>query len=167
MSRLSRRPLGPMTALCLYLVLGLAVSAPAFLGFGSGPQTVTATDGRVTLPAADLADGKARHYVLNQGGTDIRFFLVKSPDGRIRAAFDACDVCYPENKGYKQDGEAMVCVNCGRRFHTSKVGEVHGGCNPAPLAVTVSGADVVIGLADLAAGTGYFTSGGVTGGPRS
>lgn len=166
MPRLPRRLLGPAAALCLLVVLGLAASAPAFLGFGSGPRQVTATDGRVTVPASDLADGKARFYVLNQNGTDIRFFLVKSPDGRLRAAFDACDVCYPENKGYKQEGDFMICVNCGRRFHTSKVGEVHGGCNPAPLAMTLSGDRVVIALADLAAKTGYFTA-GPAGGPRS
>lgn len=138
------------------LVLGLAVSAHAFLGLFGGPQTVAAKDGAVRLTLADMADGKARFYSYDAGGKTVGFFVVKSPDGVARAAFNACDVCFPEKKGYSQDGEFMVCNNCGQRFHVSRVGEVKGGCNPGPLARSVDGKDLVIKAADLAAGLHYF-----------
>lgn len=141
------------------LVLGLAVSAQAFLGLFGGPEAVSAKNGAVRLALSDVADGKAHFYTYDTGGGTVGFFVVKSPDGVTRAAFNACDVCFPERKGYSQDGQFLVCNNCGQRFHVSRVGEVKGGCNPAPLTRSVEGGDLVIRTADLAAGAGYFRSG--------
>jgi len=164
MSRSSR--LLPLLALGLLAALALVVPARAFLGFSSGPQALTPKDGQVSVSTTDLADGKARFFTVAAGKTDIRFFVVQSPDGRVRAAFDACDVCFPEGKGYRQEGENMVCVNCGRRFHVSMVGEVHGGCNPAPLPITAADGTAVIRLADIEAGASFFQP-GAAGSPRS
>ena len=48
---------------------------------------------------------KARHYTYSApGGITIKYFIIKSSDGVIRAAFDACDVCWPSGKGYQQEG---------------------------------------------------------------
>ena len=74
----------------------------------------------------------------------------------IRAAFDACDVCWPSGKGYYQDGDVMVCRNCGRRFASVKINEVKGGCNPAPLKRTITGDKLVIQTSDILAGKQYF-----------
>ncbi|MEM3554980.1 MAG: Fe-S-containing protein, partial [Candidatus Micrarchaeaceae archaeon] len=60
------------------------------------------------------------------------------------AAFNACDVCYPARKGYHQEGDVMVCNNCGRRFPTNQINIVRGGCNPAPLERAVDGDTLVI-----------------------
>jgi hypothetical protein len=46
---------------------------------------------------------------------------MKSADGVIRAAYDACDVCYRERKGYHQEGDDMVCNNCGRHFPSTSI----------------------------------------------
>lgn len=158
----------PGLFLAAALLAGLALASPvrAFLGFSSGPEKLTPSAGQVSLPLADLADGKVHFFAVSAQGTDIRFFLVKSPDGRVRAAFDACDVCYPAGKGYRQEGNAVVCANCGRKFAITMVGEVRGGCNPAPLATTVSGDQVVIKTADLEAGATFF-QGEASGSPRS
>ena len=74
----------------------------------------------------------------------------------IRAAYDACDVCWREGKGYYQDGDVMVCRNCGQRFASVKVNEIKGGCNPAPLERTVVGNKLVIKTADILQGARYF-----------
>jgi uncharacterized membrane protein len=76
----------------------------------------------------------------------------------MRAAFDACDVCYREKKGYRQEGMFMVCNNCDQRFRTDLVNEVKGGCNPAPLERRVEGNEIVIRTADIAKGGWYFQS---------
>jgi hypothetical protein len=67
----------------------------------------------------------ARHAILNytDGALTIRYFILKSSDGIIRAAFDACDVCWPAGKGYFQDGDhsglpqlrPQVCIRAGQR----------------------------------------------------
>ena len=64
---------------------------------------------------------------------------MQSKDGEYRAAFDACDVCYPNKKGYTQQGDLMVCNNCGLQFESTKINEVKGGCNPSPIERTLEG----------------------------
>lgn len=143
---------GVIVMLC---ALGFAAEGWAFWGFG-GPEKVEAVNGSVTLPVADVSDGAAHYYSYDTGGKDVKFFVLKSSDGVIRAAFDACDVCYLEKKGYTQDGDFMVCNNCGQKFHSARINEVRGGCNPSPLARSVKDDKVVISAADIRAGAGYF-----------
>ena len=116
---------------------------------------VTATE--VSFPVQAFSDGQAKHFQYPDGnGINVRFFIIKSSDGVIRAAYDACDVCWREGKGYYQEGDFMVCRNCGRRFASVKVNEIKGGCNPAPLDRTVVGNKLVLKIADILNGSQYF-----------
>lgn len=139
----------------IVLTLGMAGSAHALFGFGKY-QTVEAKDGVVSIPVADVNDGKAHYYIFEQGHSVVKFFVLKSNDGKIRAAFDACDVCFREKKGYDQDGDFMVCNNCNMRFHSSRINEVKGGCNPSPLTRTYDDKMVTIKVGDIMSGRGYF-----------
>lgn len=129
-----------------------------FLFAPGGPRVSFAAQAiEVSYPVKTFQDGKAQFYQYRTGnGITVKYFILKSSDGVIRAAFDACDVCWPEGKGYKQKGDSMVCVNCGKRFAPIRVGEVQGGCNPAPLKREVAGDKVVIKLKDLLEGKKYF-----------
>ena len=156
------------------VVAALAFAAAAGLALllfpgiiGHGPST-TATDpssaaravqnDRIIHAASLFDDGKARHFRFDDpdSGASIAYFILRSTDGVIRAAFDACDVCWPEGKGYVQDGTAMVCRNCGRRFESTLINVVQGGCNPAPLTRSIDGDRVVIRLDDVKQGRRYF-----------
>lgn len=119
-------------------------------------KSVSASGHEVSIPVKDIDDGKAHYYVYKGEKSEIKFFVIKSSDGVLRAAFDACDVCYLEKKGYSQDGEFMICNNCGRRFHSSQINVVKGGCNPAPLHRTMVGENLVIKVQDILSGTRYF-----------
>ncbi len=143
-----------LVALAL-LLASLIPQAHAFSLFG-GAKEVTAKAGAVTLPLSEVSDGKAHFYTFKTGGKDVQFFVLKSRDGQIRTALNACDVCYREKKGYSQDGETMRCNNCGMRFHSSKIMEVKGGCNPSPLARSLDATTVTISEASLKAGVSYF-----------
>jgi uncharacterized membrane protein len=130
---------------------------------GSGPAAHAAPSqpkvqgDLVSFAAADFADGKARFYQYPApGGITVRYFILQSSDGLIRAAFDACDVCWPANKGYRQEGDEMICNNCGRHFPSVRINEVKGGCNPAPLKRRVAGGRVFIRVADILEGSRYF-----------
>jgi uncharacterized membrane protein len=141
------------------LGLGVVVVAAGIL-FKVGlqkPAPPTAAAQEVTHLAALFDDGKARHFEFRATeGITVRYFVLKSADGVIRAAFDACDVCWPAGKGYVQDGDFMVCHNCGQRFASNKVNEVKGGCNPAPLAREVKNGQLVLRVRDILEGKGYF-----------
>ena len=121
------------------------------------PQNVAS---QVSLPATLFDDGKARHFQHVIGEFNIKYFVLKSSDGIIRAAFDACDVCWPAGKGYYQEGDYMVCRNCGRKFASVLVNEVKGGCNPAPLNRRVENGNVIIEVKDILDGRQYFNFSG-------
>jgi len=110
----------------------------------------------VAFPVSLFEDGKARHFEHTDGKFTIRYFILKSSDGIIRAAFDACDVCWPAGKGYYQEGDYMVCRNCGRRFASVLVNEVKGGCNPAPLNRSVQNGKLIIQVKNILEGKQYF-----------
>jgi uncharacterized membrane protein len=149
------------TAMIVIGVMVLVGVAGLLFGLWLGRPAVTATAASpgdpIEHPVADFADGKARHLVYKTpDGTPIRYFVIKSSDGVIRAAFDACDVCWRSNLGYEQQGDRMICRNCGRAFASVKINEVSGGCNPAPLARTINGDRVTILPIDLLAGRRFF-----------
>ena len=128
----------------------------AAFGLFGAHKKVQDVDGKIMIPLKKVDDGNAHYFKYEQGGTTVNFFVVKSNDGVIRAAFDACDVCFPAKKGYTQDGDFMICNNCGRRFHSSRINVVEGGCNPAPLQREVIGDQLVIKTSDVIPGARYF-----------
>ncbi len=133
-----------LLALCVILTAGTATAG------------MTEVPGGVSIPLEEINDGKAHYYDVEVDGKDVSFFVIKSRDNVIRAAFDACDVCYPEQKGYSQSGEFMICNNCGQRFHSTRINVVKGGCNPSPLTRKVAGDYLIIRNQDLLAGSKYF-----------
>ncbi len=125
--------------------------------YGHAPYPpVEAQNGEIRLPLSTFDDYQAHFYTYMHNGRPIEFFVVKSRDGIVRAAFNACDVCYPNRKGYHQEGDVMVCNNCGRRFPTNQINIVRGGCNPAPLERRVEGDTLIIRVQDLLSGLVYF-----------
>ncbi len=111
----------------------------------------------VTYPVKTFQDGKAHFYQYKSGdGIAVKYFILKSSDGVIRAAFDACDVCWPQGKGYYQKDDYMVCRNCGRRFASVNVNVITGGCNPGALKRAVVGDKLVIQVKDILEGKKYF-----------
>jgi hypothetical protein len=117
---------------------------------------VVADDREVRLPLSMFDDRKAHHYTYMHDGRPIEFFVLKSQDGVVRVAFNACDVCFESRRGYTQDGDEMICNNCGRRFPADQINVVHGGCNPSPLDRTVQGDTLVITVEDIITGLDYF-----------
>jgi uncharacterized membrane protein len=148
----------PIVAVSIAALL-LGVVALAVVARGRGVESLSAAraGADVAIPLGDVADGVARFYrYTTAAGREVRFFVMRSSDGVVRAAFDSCDVCYREKKGYRQEGNAMVCVNCGQRFQSTDINEVRGGCNPAPLEREVREGQVLLSGAALSAGAWYF-----------
>ncbi|MDR3259492.1 MAG: DUF2318 domain-containing protein [Fusobacteriaceae bacterium] len=76
----------------------------------------------------------AKFYPIDIEGTRLEVVAVKAPDGSIRTAFNTCQICFSSGRGYyKQNGDALVCQNCGNRFSMSRVEIESGGCNPWPI----------------------------------
>jgi uncharacterized membrane protein len=123
---------------------------------GAKAAGVVETADAVRIPLKALDSGKALFLSLESEGRQLYYFALKSQDGAYRAALDACDVCYRTNRGYRQEGDLMVCNNCGQTFPSNRIGEIKGGCNPHPLARGIDGQYLVIKRADIVAGKEYF-----------
>jgi uncharacterized membrane protein len=118
------------------------------------PATVVAfTNGKVSIPLAQVSDGDLHRFQAQENGTAIRFWLYQKPDGKIATVFDACEIC--GSVGFYKSGNGVVCKNCAAPINPQSVGKA-GGCNPVPLKATQSGDAVIIEEADIAAGARMF-----------
>ncbi len=137
-------------------ILFFVFSSSSMAGFWGQHKKIKAVNGEIAIPINKIDDMKAHYFVYKNKGQEIKFFVVKSNDGVIRAAFDACDVCFGYKKGYSQEGDFMICNACGRKFHSSRINVVQGGCNPAPLNRTGRGDMLIIKEQDVLQGVRFF-----------
>ncbi len=93
---------------CSVLIVGGGIYYAGYDRSQTAPVVASFTSennaSQISLPASLFEDGKARHFQHVAGEFNIKYFVLKSSDGIIRAAFDACDVCWPAGKGYYQEG---------------------------------------------------------------
>lgn len=144
--------------IALSLLLALAGAAFAFNLPGMDKhEKVKPVNGVVTVPVAKVSDGKAHFFRLADGGKELSFFIVKGSDGTLHTAFDACDVCFKEKKGYQQTGDQMQCKNCNQKFPIARIGAASGGgCNPSHLPAKVDAKNITITVNDLRTGARFF-----------
>jgi uncharacterized membrane protein len=138
-----------LIAAAVYMTLKSSSDAPAATSLPAGGSS------DLRIPIADIS-GKAKFFDFKAAGKQVRFFALKSSDGVYRAAMDACDTCWHARKGYRQEGDDMVCNNCGLKFHSALINEVSGGCNPVGIPCKIEGDQLVIKTSDLESRSRYF-----------
>ena len=135
----------------IFLIAALLTKGFGLVKPGQTGSAGTGADSLVNVPLSDVTN-KAKWYEYESEGKKIRFFLVKAGDGTIKTALDTCDVCYAQKKGYRQEGNYMVCNNCGNRYPIDGLGTENmnpGGCWPGYLPSVVQGENVIIKKSDL------------------
>jgi uncharacterized membrane protein len=125
-------------------VLVIGIAAFTFLNSGkdddeiaenSKPAAISASDenGDMVIQTSDITE-IASFYGYDELDTYIEVLAVKASDGTIRTAFNTCQVCYASGRGYYiQQGDYLICQNCGNRFKMDDVEVTRGGCNPVPI----------------------------------
>lgn len=133
--------------------LGQNVNLPSGINFlGEKGKNVVFNNGEIELSASLFNDNQARFYnVAMPSGKTIYFFVVKDRNGIYRAAANACAVCFKTYKGFRQEGDEIVCNNCGNRYPIEKIATEKGGCNPGPVSpnLQVENGRIIIRQADL------------------
>lgn len=87
----------------------------------------------IVIPKSQITD-KVTFYPVKAGRTNMEVLAVKASDGTIRTAFNTCQVCNGSPRAYyKQEGDVIVCQNCGNRFSMDMIEQQRGGCNPIPI----------------------------------
>ncbi len=129
----------------IILAAGAIVAIMLFLRWQEGTGSVNAPEKEKTASNSAVIDDDivisvkdvtetASFYPAKINGTELEVIAVKASDGTVRTAFNTCQVCYNSGRGYyKQDGNRLVCQNCGNRFGMDDVEITRGGCNPVPI----------------------------------
>jgi len=143
-------------ALGISSLLGLSLVASATRGYDPTPVRLAFGD-EIRLPLEAIHEHAMQKYVVNLAGVDVRFFIVRSREGKIAGAFDACNIC--PLKGYVLEGEQLVCRNCGAPIAFATIG-TPGGCNPLPLKAMRINGHLVIDRQALAEGRARFDRAG-------
>lgn len=98
---------------------------------GNEPSNAVAAEDTDVVIDKSLISETAIFIPVTVDETKMEIIAVKAPDGTLRTAFNTCQVCYDSGRGYyKQDGDVLVCQNCGNRFKMSQVSVEKGSCNP-------------------------------------
>lgn len=102
---------------------------------------------------------QAKFYRYKLDNVNIDFFALMGSDAQPHIAFDACDVCYSEKKGYEQKDNMMVCRNCGNQFLIDSIGTENqqGGCWPSYLPVLIVNGEAQIKISDVSQKKYMFT----------
>ena len=141
---------------CLVVVLGLTADFVYSEAAAAPPpaEGVAAQNGEVRIPLAAVEDGRLHFFTLEEDGTTIRFLVIRKPGGGYATALDACAICGPA--GYRQDGQNVICRNCGAPIYIPTIGQ-SGGCNPIGFASRTEGGQVVFHVSALAEAARPFT----------
>jgi uncharacterized membrane protein len=100
---------------------------------GNSNGTTVSSGGDLTIQKSEITE-TAKFYPYNAGGTNLEILAVKAADGSIRTAFNTCQVCNGSPRAYyKQQGDVLICQNCGNRFEMDMIEQERGGCNPIPI----------------------------------
>jgi FTR1 family protein len=134
--------------LCVGIVLSLAgefvytraMSAPA------PAKMLVSLDSHVRIPLSELTDSSLHFYTADVNGTVIRFLVIHQTSGSYAVALDACQIC--GWAGYRQEGQNVICRNCGATIYIPSIGD-RGGCNPIPVKSQVERGEVIVDLSAL------------------
>lgn len=125
----------------IYLTAGIALLAIAAAlvikaTAGSGAKSAAASaqnGGNIQITKSQITE-KATFIPYKVGDTAMEIVAVRAPDGTVRTALNTCQVCFDSGRGYYvQQGDTMVCQNCGNVFKISQIEKEKNGCNPVPI----------------------------------
>ena len=125
---------------------------------GGGHETVPPTrDGILRLDMSALKPLEVRFFrYVNVASQEVWFFAGRDAAGVLQVAFDANEECAKLKRGYRHQGEWVVCNKCDKSFRLAEVNAGGGGCKPVPLAHRVEGDLLVLTENDLLQGWRLF-----------
>jgi len=111
-------------------VRGKASGKKALQDSGLNLRKTAIADQDLIIQTADITRN-ALFFPVEIEGRQMEVIAVKTPDGKIRTAFNACQVCYKLGKGYYVQVDTMlVCQRCKKRYRMEVIETKTGGCNP-------------------------------------
>lgn len=113
--------------------------------------------GMVHIKVAGLQSQQVRFFrFLNSGNQEVHFFVGRDSAGHLQVAFDANEECAKMKRGFRSEGDWVVCNKCEKSFRLAEVNAGGGGCKPVPLKHQLRDDDLQIAEADVLQGWRLF-----------
>jgi high-affinity iron transporter len=134
--------------LCVAVVLSLTAEYVYARSMNAPVQArlLIAQNNQVRIPLSELTDSSLHYYTADVDAAEIRFLVIHKTNGDYATALDACQICGAA--GYKQEGQNIICRNCGAAIYVPSIGDA-GGCNPIAVKSQVEGGEVILDLSAL------------------
>jgi len=135
--------------LCIAVIL-MFTTEFVYARTAAAPPAATrleAVNGRVEIPVSEVADSNLHFFTADSNGTLLRFLVIRKGNGDFAVALDGCEIC--GWSGYRQEGQNVICRNCGAAIYVPSIGQ-SGGCNPVGVKARVDGGKISVDLTALA-----------------
>lgn len=119
---------------------------------GEKGETAKVVDGKVSIDKTGFETNIVKFFnVVLEDGKTIYFLALKDEAGNFRIAANANEKCAPYGKGYKQEGDNITCITCGKSYPVKDFAIEQLDCNPKPLTTKaeVDGKNINILSTDL------------------
>lgn len=135
----------------LLLLITGACSREPVSGYPSPPIAGS----EVVIEVNQLKPDTPLYFSHKKNGKSIDFFVLLVGE-KVRSYFDACVTCYPKKRGYRYDGDTVVCRACNQRFPVSTLEKGMGKCYPINIPGKLEGGIYRIPLAKIEEGVKWF-----------
>ena len=134
----------------LVLLCGCSREAPE--------HTIVVADGdSVKLPLKEVDDGNVHFYTYKHEGKNVNFLVRTDAKGRLHTHFDACYSCYKYKRGFRVEGNYILCIACSLKYSLDEdFWDFIGPCAPINLRSKVKGDYLVIEVSRLEKGKRLF-----------
>ena len=118
-------------ATIILIVAGITLSTIATKGEEALAEAVN-TQG-IKIQKSEITE-TATFYPYQAQDTYMDVIAIRATDGTVRTALNTFQVCTGSGRAYyEQEGDALICQNCGNRFTVDQIEVIKGGCNPVPI----------------------------------
>ena len=119
-------------------------------------ELVTPSDGKIILPVALFSDGKVHFFTYKRSGKLVNFFVRTDGKGNLSTYFDACYTCYKKKKGYREEGDEIICNECDLKFRLADEIWENKDCSPIMFRSQIENNRLIIETATLEKGVRLF-----------
>jgi uncharacterized membrane protein len=145
-----------------FSLTGVLLTAAVLLtGCGRAPQGVypvlTPDEGVIRVDLSIIENNSGSFFTYpSSSGRNVDYFVYKDSSGTARGVLDACRTCYRWRKGYRLEGDHVICRKCDMRFSLDGLHQGTGSCVPIRIRSTREDDTLIIPVTELDNGAKYF-----------
>jgi uncharacterized membrane protein len=113
--------------------------------------------GMIRVDISDIGNGDGSFFTYpSSSGRNVDYFVYKDSSGTAMGVLDACRTCYRWRKGYRLEGNRVVCRKCDMEFPLDGLAQGIGSCVPIGIRSSTEEETLTIPVTELEAGAKYF-----------